>query len=524
MSILEKTAPKRAIPASVRGVCLGILCLLAPLRAQAFALLGPFAPWMTTNLMYGYPGDIGGPMDLGEGYRWNLPTVTYGFDASFLNYFGQPGVQAVENAIQVFNDLPPASDLVLTNFPLGTLRQNYRARSQCLLDLKSWTLWLLLEQLGLTDPVRYLWTFRHWDPILTQDSYCMCLTVCFPEITNYVVLRNFDPVSEQPSAMLNGIFYSHYVQNYTSDCTVLGTVVNSADAYATIYLPVAANWPQNGDFFTGLTRDDAGGLRYLFAKTNVKVESLDDSVKPAGDPASFVRTAPRPGLEKITFLRHATDEPGRFLAMTNWFDDLYFTNGVVTTQRVQRVVTQPDFLFSAKDFGITLSVSENGYGPDYGVWCGKWFERTGTDGWARNQDLNGRPGGDGPGVIRPPVRITFHNPSAYIAAVGSINSMRFSTLYNWATFDGTTNLPHVFTGTPTGATSFTLSMSLSLTNGAPMLDWMLLGRYRSVYRIEASPDLTHWTTNSVVTNRLDVFKCSFPAGGRQEYFRAVLEN
>ena len=57
-------------------------------------------------------GDIGGPMDIGDGYRWNVPVVTYGFDQSFLDYFGTNGVAAVEGAIQILNDLPPASSIV----------------------------------------------------------------------------------------------------------------------------------------------------------------------------------------------------------------------------------------------------------------------------------------------------------------------------------------------------------------------------------------------------------------------------
>ncbi len=77
--------------------------LLAGSTASGFSLLGPYAPWMTTNLSYHQPGDIGGPMDLHEGYRWNLPTLTYGFDQSFLDYFGQDGVAAVEEAIQILN-------------------------------------------------------------------------------------------------------------------------------------------------------------------------------------------------------------------------------------------------------------------------------------------------------------------------------------------------------------------------------------------------------------------------------------
>ncbi len=50
-------------------------------------------------------------MCISNGYRWNVPVVTYGFDQSFLDYFGSNGVAAVQGAIAVLNDLPPASTI-----------------------------------------------------------------------------------------------------------------------------------------------------------------------------------------------------------------------------------------------------------------------------------------------------------------------------------------------------------------------------------------------------------------------------
>src|SRR5580658_6978709 len=73
-------------------------------RADAFALLGPYESWMQYTNGLRQPGDIGGPMDIGNGYRWNVPVVTYGFDKSFLDFFGTNGVAAVEAAIQILND------------------------------------------------------------------------------------------------------------------------------------------------------------------------------------------------------------------------------------------------------------------------------------------------------------------------------------------------------------------------------------------------------------------------------------
>ena len=64
---------------------LALLLLSLVMRLEAFSLLGPYEPWMdTTNGFRSYNGDIGGPMALGNEYRWNVPVLTYGFDQSFL--------------------------------------------------------------------------------------------------------------------------------------------------------------------------------------------------------------------------------------------------------------------------------------------------------------------------------------------------------------------------------------------------------------------------------------------------------
>ena len=72
---------------------------------------------MDSRLGYAQPGDIGGPMNLGQEYRWNVPVLTYAFDQSFLDYFGSGGVAAVESAIGILNSLPPVSKANPTNYP-----------------------------------------------------------------------------------------------------------------------------------------------------------------------------------------------------------------------------------------------------------------------------------------------------------------------------------------------------------------------------------------------------------------------
>ena len=108
-----------------------------------------------------------------------------------------------------------------------------------------------------------------------------------------------------------------------------------------------------GVYCEGLTQDDVGGLRYLLSSNNVNFEVLLPDVHGAGtNAASFVNGALRPGIEKLTFVRQDYDStPGRATPITNEFTDTYFTNGMAMQQQVQRVITEPDFLFSAANTG-----------------------------------------------------------------------------------------------------------------------------------------------------------------------------
>jgi hypothetical protein len=151
-----RTNRKMKFSLRVIAVCVGAIVLaISTVSSRAFALLGPVQPWMQATNGVALPGDTGGPMPIGCGYRWNVPVVTYGFDQSFLDYFGSNGVAAVEGAIQILNNLPPASQIVATNYPFFTEGENFQAQAESLLDLKSYTLSLLLEHFGTgnTDPL-----------------------------------------------------------------------------------------------------------------------------------------------------------------------------------------------------------------------------------------------------------------------------------------------------------------------------------------------------------------------------------
>ena len=103
----RKRSPRDITSIMGLGLLGAVLAITAPC-ARAFSLIGPYASWMDEAKSFRQPGrDIGGPMNFGEGHRWNVPVVTYGFDASFLEYFGSNGVAEVERAIAHYTRATP---------------------------------------------------------------------------------------------------------------------------------------------------------------------------------------------------------------------------------------------------------------------------------------------------------------------------------------------------------------------------------------------------------------------------------
>jgi hypothetical protein len=240
--------------------------------------------------------------------------------------------------------------------------------------------------------------------------------------TNYLVIqRNFDAVSWAPTNVVNGVLYTYTIQdpiptpNYADavETRVSGNINNVSVASVDDGGGLLA-----GQFFTGLTRDDYGALRYLLRFNNVNVETLDASVRLAGVASPYgpvtgtnttnlvgtnvaVATARRPGIDQISFSGMAVDALLN-LAITpvtnRYTDQYYLTNALVlTNQVVQRVTTIPDILFTAADLvaGGTLA--------DF---RGDDLTRPVTSRWVNNSTLNtiGGVGGGivaGPGVIPP---------------------------------------------------------------------------------------------------------------------------
>src|ERR1700722_15019176 len=149
----------------MRRILITFLCVMMPAiaaqQAWSFSLLGPSDPpdntWQVKAWGYNVPGDVGGPKAVGQGFRRNSPYLYYTYDQSFLDYFDPgygetDGVAAVDSAFAVFNALTNADNLQLSQFPFNS-QQSFDASALGLTDLKSVTMAIIMEQLGLTAPV-----------------------------------------------------------------------------------------------------------------------------------------------------------------------------------------------------------------------------------------------------------------------------------------------------------------------------------------------------------------------------------
>jgi hypothetical protein len=495
------------------GFCIVMACLalgLSTLSARAFSLLGPFQPWMEYTNGLRQPGDIGGPMDITNEYRWNVPVVTYGFDQSFLNFFGSNGVAAVESAIQILNDLPSASQIALTNYPFDSRQMNASAQSQWLIDLKSETLSLLLEQMGLAQPTRCTFVLKQWTPFFTQNAFDFGLHTndTFFEfgwgywaIPDFIDELNFDPIALSASPYVNKTLYTAGIYGWDSPNPVL--FVSQTDPFVSPFTAVA-DFPQSfgndisyrtgsGIFYTGLTYDDVGGLAYLLSTNNVNYEILLPGIHGVGTNAdSFMNGAWRPGVGKITFVPQPMDSAtGAFLPATNQFTDTYITNGNVVQQQLVRVVSQPDFLFCAAD------VDSNSTIP----WI-SFFSRTGTTNWINNAALNRNPGGAGPGLIQPQVKIALNKTWRVFGSDGNFSDevVYDGTWYDgpFGSFNGSSNQPVIYPVREWETNQFTVRMWLAIgTNpgrSTTKFDWSPNVASGAVFLFQTSTNLADWLT------------------------------
>ena len=261
-----------------------------------------------------------------------------------------------------------------------------------------------------------------------------------------------------------------------------------------------------GGYYTGLTSDDVGGLVYLLSTNNVNYETLLSSVTGVGTNAnSFVNGAWRPGVDKITFIPQPVAlTSGTFLPTTNYFTDKYISNGILNQQQMARVISQPDFLFSAGDV-----TTVNPRAPFYLQSLNSalpFYSRTGTTNWLNNSVANGNTNGAGPGVIQPQVQIVFNKlgPLLYSAGSTSDEETFVDSLQYWASFDGSTNAPVIYPISQTGTNQMTVRMWLENgtypSGSSQNVIWKPSSLPGVPFAMQTSTNLMNWTTLFSVTN------------------------
>lgn len=481
-----------------------LTCLV---RAHAFSLLGAYTAYQQQNIGYQWGSEvnnIGGPMNIGEEYRWTQKNIYYSFDESFLNYFGQRGVDEVEKAVKILNDLPSMSSIDINTFPRYAQRLNYQAQSLGVVDMKSIVLQSLVEQMGITDPTRYVYTIRtRWTP---------------NNGTNYMVIkRNFDPDTLQPSAYINGQLWSYNGIVDNQDAPISYPVNRPVDPLV-FAEPVVTGfgWTFSrftfGSYYTGLTRDDVAGLRYIYRPDNYNVESLPAEFSSSHFPGSgsqntgggttqiplllsgdspwasiLVGTAPpttisgNPGeiwgallflntngagsnLVGVTATTNTASGTNGTAALRGGLDKLSFKridfDGLLgqVVLPVQDTFSDTIIQNGGKRSGtarrvvtqpdiIFAAADLTGLAPGAGGGVnGAYFMALRTANFVSNDGLNGNSRLDGPGQIGGPLSITLHSvgPFFFNAQPSFLSQGVLGAAFYWGAFDGTTNAPYIF--------------------------------------------------------------------------------
>jgi len=162
-----------------------------------------------------------------------------------------------------------------------------------------------------------------------------------------VVQRNYDPASQLYSTYVNGTLYGYQI---LETCAITPPPFPNLQADAVEYpvdpaapteTAVADNAIGTGLFYTGLTRDDVGGLRYLLATNRLKVESAEANSLLV-DTNNF-QTVVTSNLSAL-FLAGLTNNPAALQALFPGLiivsNTSFFTN-VVTTNVVATIVNSP---------------------------------------------------------------------------------------------------------------------------------------------------------------------------------------
>lgn len=498
-----------------------VMQLLATHCLPAFSLLGPPSDRHTPDIGSRlHPHETGAPLLLGEEYRWNLPVVTYGFDPAFEAWFGSNGVAEVMGAIATFNILPSADNLDLNNYP-ATVRdfENSAATSTGITDLRSYATAAILEVLGLTNPRRNTWKLTFGDPAIAVGGPGI------PPGLFLMELRNYDPTTWEPTNRVNTTSYSASVISFDSPIDFWGAVETPLDALtdldstsAGLATPDGAHsTPQSGQIVHRLSRDDVGRLRYLLATANANVEVLPPDITDENGGTNFVNLALRPGVNRIRFQRMPYDTTlSMFPAVTNVMDDRLFQGGTIVTQRIQRVCTRPDIVFSAAEW-INAG---GGFDPvriRFGV-------RTNLS------SFNAAFETDGPGVIFPGCVITFNKTSPHFFNQRPYHldeNSHSGRGWTWGAIINPSTVTTLFPEPAAGATPLSISTWLSYAPATadPELRWRIVGQADTPFRVDWSTNLTDWHLDRVITGRSAIMDLQLPVvpDNTARYYRILAE-
>ena len=302
----------------IKAALAGVIMLGCMVSAEAFVLIGQPNP--NETVLFNYTEEMGAPKSIDRGvkrlFRWNIPYFTYSFDASFVYYFGEDGMNAVHDAFGVVNDFfenddySGVSELDLARHGFlgnyNTTWINTTAENAQIIDIKSLTLGMLVNQLGLGNSHRFAFSITGTNASTTAANNLTFLTE----------LRNYDPITHLPTQYINNVKYSYRLvhdggnatigalptftvvdmEEFTTDTTgnAWSSVAGIADSF---YGNTSLFWTDTPSLFNfgvyydgmnamgghfkprhALTYDDAGGLKYLYQTNTYVYETLDPSV------------------------------------------------------------------------------------------------------------------------------------------------------------------------------------------------------------------------------------------------------
>ena len=458
-----------------RFICLALGLTVAG-NAFGFSMWGPAESWQTQDLDYGIrylpsypmpdlvlqevqgPGslfsintELGGTKNLGEGSRLNIPIITYGFDYTFLSYFGAKGVAAVDSAFAVLNGLPAASSANLKTFATqGNQQVNYSAQAMRMLDLKSTVMWLMMEHMGLIGETH---TYDLRERVTEPSANGV---PCAFDIV--VIQRNFDPVTYDPSHYVNGTLLTYQIGCLNPTVDVGDAMEQAVQAGAPPFSCVATREAlQVGGYYLRITRDDMGGLRYLYRRDRYVNEGFDINTSITTTSGTYTPislqgsngigvggafSALVGGVEKITFVKTPYDsELGTsFAPITYHYSIPMATNNALQSLTVTRVVTAPDIIFTAGDLtfpGPSPFQETPVRSANFITYCAEVSPGAASAGAVVVT----------PSVISPEMVVTFNNSGQVYYNEGTQfydQNIAIALGFVWASFNGSTNAPIPF--------------------------------------------------------------------------------